>query len=120
VLDVTPSTAELFPDRSEASGERASNDPRNPRRVSFDEVGPSQAVETPAVDVGARAAEPPEPPRVSPAVAAAAQVVELPPPPPPREQPVGRAYNDPREVRRREREAQLRREGEVIRPEGNG
>jgi ribonuclease E len=120
VLDVAPSTAELFPERSEAPVERASNDPRNPRRVSFDDVGPSQAVETPAVDTGPRVAEPPEPPRVSPAVAAAAQVVELPPPPPPREQPVGRAYNDPREVRRREREAQLRREGEVIRPEGNG
>jgi len=117
VLDVTPSTAELFPERSEAAVERASNDPRNPRRVSFDEVGPSQAVEAPLVDAVAPAAEAP---RVSPAVAAAAQVVELPPPPPPREQPVGRAYNDPREVRRREREAQLRREGEVIRPEGNG
>jgi ribonuclease E len=120
VVDITPSATDLFPERSDTPVDRASNDPRNPRRVAFDAVDASEALleqapaETPEpVKVAPR--EEPRPP--SPAVVAAAQTVELPPPPPPRDQPVGRAANDPREVRRREREAQLRREGEVIRPD---
>jgi ribonuclease E len=125
VIDVAASTEALFPERTEAP-DRAVNDPRNPRSVSFEDVGPSEAMQQPAPEP-AEAAELAEPAEASGDLAPAplpprvfeTTTVEL-VPPAPREQPVGRAYNDPREVRRREREAQLRREGEVIRPENAG
>jgi ribonuclease E len=122
IIDVTPSSAELFPERTgfDAEPVRAANDPRNPQSAGE----PADAdVPFAARAVAAEAEIPPAAPVVpppSPAVAAAAVVVPLAAPPPPREQPVGRAANDPREVRRREREAQLRRDGVISTPEGSG
>jgi ribonuclease E len=101
-------TAELFPEQPVRPDDRASNDPRVAARAT---PAPRQSpsVEAPAEPEESTTATRPAPlPRREPVVTAE-QPVFVPTPPP--EIPAGRAYNDPREVRKREREARLRQEG---------
>jgi len=130
IIDVTPDVASLFPERGQASEPvRAANDPRVPRSVPTavttapeepSEIAvaaePELAEETSTAEEEHHAAAVPMEPRPT-AVSEPITPVFKPAPAP--EQQGGRAYNDPREVRRREREAQLRREG-VLKQDGNG